>query len=55
MKTEAPALLVPVTSTVADPKINPALKGEEYDEQPFIKEKVRRANEVLAKTGVPKL
>lgn len=42
-----------VTPKAADYKINPALAGK-YDDQPLFAEKVKRANEILAKTGVPK-
>lgn len=47
-----------VTPASSDPKaagykINPTLAGK-YDDQPLFAEKLKRANEILAKTGVSK-
>jgi hypothetical protein len=42
-----------IDSKGAGYKINPALAGK-YDDQPLFAEKLKRANEILAKTGAPK-
>jgi hypothetical protein len=53
MKKAAQAAPASVDPKVAGYKINPALEGK-YDDQPLFAEKLKRANEILAKTGVPK-
>lgn len=53
MKKAAQAAPASIDSKAAGYKINPALAGK-YDDQPLFAEKLKRANEILAKTGVPK-
>lgn len=53
MKKAAQVAPASIDSKAAGYKVNPALAGK-YDDQPLFAEKLKRANEILAKTGVPK-
>ncbi len=53
MKKVAQAAPASIDPKAAGYKINPALTGK-YDDQPLFAEKLKRANEILDKTGVPK-
>lgn len=52
MKKAAQAAPASIDFKAAGYKINSALAGK-YDDQPLFAEKLKRANEILAKTGVP--
>jgi len=52
VKKAAQAAPASIDSKVAGYKINPALAGK-YDNQPLLAEKLKRVNDILAKTGVP--
>ena len=53
MKKAAQAAPASTSPKKAGYKVNPALAGK-YDDQPLFAEKLKRANEILAKAGVPK-
>ncbi len=53
MKKADKATPAAIDSKVAGCKINPALANK-YNDQPLFAEKLKRANEILAKTGAPK-
>lgn len=53
MKKAAEVAPAAIDSKVAGYKINPAL-ADKYNDQPLFNEKLKRANELLDKAGVPK-